>query len=1258
MSKQSELNSYISQLESRLRTRAWLSGSAILTLAALLTTTALVMILNHFAFPAAGVRGARVALFVVLAVVAALGIIVPLLRLTSARAVQKAETSHPYLEQRLTTFHERQQASADPFLELLAADTLSHTQDAPPSSIVPNNRLFAFAGVGLGCLVALIWMIAARPGYMGYGASLLWTGEHKNSAPLYSIHVLPGNVTVRRHSDQLITANVSGLHPEKVQIFAHYQSAKTWEPVTMQPQPDSAGGASYQFLLAGLPEDVEYYVAAGPLTSQHYNVHVADLPSVKKIDVTYQYPRWTGMKPVVQEQTGDLRAIEGTEAQIEVEMDKPLTSGRLILDDNQTITLSAKTGSKYTGTIRMSKDGAYHIAAIDQSQPVRLSEDYFIATDKAEPPEVAISKPGGDYRASPIEEVTIGVQGADQFGVRDLHLHYSVNGGPDHDVNMLQAAGAKNVDGSHTIRLEDYKLVPGDLVSLYATAKDGHAESRTNMSFVQIDPYEREFSQSQQMGGGGGGGGGGQNNQTDMSKREKELIAATWKQQNDKSATQKDAAVTGQFLSDAQSKLRDQVMALSVRMQSRDLSQANEEFNGFEKDMQDAAAAMTPSADKLKGMQWKDALPLEQKALQALLRAEATFRKIQVAFGQQGGGGGGGGANSAGRDLASLFDLELDTEKNQYETAQNTSPAEQQQKAIDDVLAKLDALAKRQEELARQQKNPQQTFQDRWQQEMLRREAEQLQREMEQLAQNGQQNNNGQQSGQQQSGQQSSSSGSSSSSGKSSQQQQQGSSTSGSNSASSQGGGSQSGSQEQRIQQALNRLKQATEMMNRQDGQQPNSDAARQAADRLQDAKNLLGATQQQLASGKLGSLSQEADRIAQEQRAQSDRINRFASQGAVDPMNRESVESRVQQRNQLAAERQQLSNSLSKLQKDIRDSARTMAPNQPETAQKLRQALTEMDESDLDNHMQRTADWLRRGVNPNSNGTEAEIAKGLQKLGEQLHDAQSGMRTGQTPGQRPGSNPGDQTAALDQVRRLRQQLEGTSGPNGRDANGRTGQNAQGRGQDSQGRSGQDSQNRAGDRGQQQAGGRGQGQNQRGSDYSTQGGQLQRGGSGQQTGSVQRGINDGEVRNGGGYNDGTVFDNINTGNNRYGSRGPVGPVPTDAGNPLDSEQAYRQQLREFNQLNQMVQSDPALTREVRDLTRRMQELDPKRFPGNPALVEQMHQEMLSSIDRIELQLMSRKATGEARTGKPASIPSGYEDSVADYYRRLSKSDQK
>jgi hypothetical protein len=160
-------------------------------------------------------------------------------------------------------------------------------------------------------------------------------------------------------------------------------------------------------------------------------------------------------------------------------------------------------------------------------------------------------------------------------------------------------------------------------------------------------------------------------------------------------------------------------------MQSRDISEANQEFTDFDKYMLDAARN-GPGGGQALSTQWKDAIPLEQRALQALLH-EATLRHIQVAFGQQGGGGTGG---NAGRDLASLFDLELDTAKNQYETAQSATAAERHEKDIEDTLAKLDALARRQRDLANQQQNPQQSFQQRWEQEMLRREAEQLQRQM------------------------------------------------------------------------------------------------------------------------------------------------------------------------------------------------------------------------------------------------------------------------------------------------------------------------------------------------------------------------------------------------------------------------------------------------------------------------------------------------------------------------------------------------
>jgi hypothetical protein len=98
----------------------------------------------------------------------------------------------------------------------------------------------------------------------------------------------------------------------------------------------------------------------------------------------------------------------------------------------------------------------------------------------------------------------------------------------------------------------------------------------------------------------------------------------------------------------------------------------------------------------------------------------------------------------------------------------------------------------------------------------------------------------------------------------------------------------------------------------------------------------------------------------------------------------------------------------------------------------------------------------------------------------------------------------------------------------------------------------------------------------------------------------------------------------------------------------------RESMRELSQLRQMTQSDPQAAKEVEALTRQMQNLDPSRFPGNPAMVEQMHREVLSSVDKLELQLQRDGVSTEARAGKPSAVPAGYQDSVAEYYRRLSK----
>jgi len=115
------------------------------------------------------------------------------------------------------------------------------------------------------------------------------------------------------------------------------------------------------------------------------------------------------------------------------------------------------------------------------------------------------------------------------------------------------------------------------------------------------------------------------------------------------------------------------------------------------------------------------------------------------------------------------------------------------------------------------------------------------------------------------------------------------------------------------------------------------------------------------------------------------------------------------------------------------------------------------------------------------------------------------------------------------------------------------------------------------------------------------------------------------------------------------------PPATDA---RAVEQAYRQGLRELAELRHSLRDQPELASDVQELIRLMQRLDPKRFPGNPALIEQLRTQLLPTLEHVELRLrrqLEGDSDAQARSGLALPIPPGYADAVAEYYRRLSRS---
>ena len=922
----------------------------------------------------------------------------PLRALRRDEGAQELERSLPLQQGRLLTYLDQRrrvaQGEASPLLGLLAADALARTNESPLDQQRLERAAWLPGAASVALLVLFAGLLAWRGSDWGAAARSLWWGAPapQRVLPLAQrrIDIKPGNSRVRRNNDLQVQASPVGFAATEAQLHVQFGEGD-WESVPMR-----ATEGHLDYTLYGVREAARYYVTAGEVRSAEHSIQVVDLPQIAALRLTYTYPAWTGLPPRVQEVGGDISAVAGTRVRIELRTDVPLQQPQLVIDEQaQAMTQQGVTGR---GELVVGeRTTRYRLAANVEGESVALSDSYRIDVVPDEKPTVEIRRPGRDYQASSIEEVPVSVRARDDFRLEGLELRYAVNGGEW----RTQTLDPRGGDASNLVllRLEELRqspalaLEPGDVISYYAVARDHHSTVQTDLFLIQVQPFDRRYTQSQAAGGGGGGGGGGEQ-EGRISDRQREILMATFNLARAvDNGTQDNGRVQDNtaLLADLQKTLAEQAQSLVERAGARELVGGDDNVTRFVTQLNEAAKAMKPAAENLVKRQLQQAVSDEQRALQHLLRAEATFREIQVA--QQSGarGGGGGGGGQASRDVAEMTALEMDLEKNQYETESQSPGSPAASAAEDDAVRRLRELARRQEQLAREQaQRTQPPEAQRWQQEQLRREAEALRQQLQQLAQQ----QSGQQRGQQQSG----------------QQQQGGQQQSGQ-----QQGGQQQGNQQQR------------------GAQQQSAEAARDAAAQLDQAIRAMregrpGAEQQlnqalerldrgrqQAAGERYSSLARDADAVLREQQ-RSEEALREAMKG-----NRSL---RFDDANRLAERKRALQSQLEALQGQMQAARQKGKAQTPRAAAKVDEALRQLEEQSTLARIARSAQEIDRGRGESALAREPLIGEALQGLQQQLVEAGQLAATEAGEGsQGAGSaKPDELLAELGQLRRALQQ--------------------------------------------------------------------------------------------------------------------------------------------------------------------------------------------------------------------------------------------
>ncbi|MFB3903021.1 MAG: DUF4175 family protein [Acidobacteriota bacterium] len=654
---------------------------------------------DHWNYSASALRLARAGSLIAILAVFGWFLVRPLLRpVPDTRLARYVEERHPEIQDRLVSAIElgQKKGEENPLVPLLFADALKRIRPIEPRTLF-NPREPLLSGLAASCLVGCFALLQLfGPDFLHYATLKLYADWlYPQGTSIYSIEVVPGDARVRKGSDQLISARLIGFDSPQVSFFSRYQSSARWGKSRMEPEKKSS---SFGFLFLDLKEKVHYYVQAGNVRSREFTIEVRDVPQVERVNLLYHYPQYTGLPDRKEEDTGDIAALQGTRVEVEVETNITAQPARLLLAEGTAIPLKQTGHRTLRGTITVTKDSSYKVQLSGPNDPNSFeSIEYSITAFEDQAPQVAVTKPGRDTRVTKLEEVLAEAKADDDFGLRSLELHFSVNGGQENVVNLFRGKGeaAKSMSGTHTFFLEEYDLQPGDFVTYFARATDVKNKTDSDIYFLEVRPFGREYSQSQTSGMQGGG-------QTDtlLSRRQKDILAATFRLVRDrKTFGKREYSENLKVVADEQNKLQREAKTLSERMIRRALTDHDEDFQKLVENLEKAVEAMTPAHRYLSEEKPSQAMRPEQTALQHLMRAESFYREIQVA---RGNGSGGAGNQSDAQELENLFELELDQLKNQYETLQQ----QQNRRAdteLDEARDRLKELARRQQQLNQRQ---------------------------------------------------------------------------------------------------------------------------------------------------------------------------------------------------------------------------------------------------------------------------------------------------------------------------------------------------------------------------------------------------------------------------------------------------------------------------------------------------------------------------------------------------------------------------
>ncbi len=447
-----------------------------------------------------------------------------LLRINPAYAAQTIEKGKPTLKNALVNFlflREQRGGVSDRVYHAVEEQAATSLSRVSVEATVDRTRvvqigyvlLVAVAVFGIYCLVS------PKNPFETVGRIVMPWADIQQPTRVTIADIRPGSRTAYLGETIEISADLHGIAgDEPVRVLYSTADGQTVDKsVVMVQQPNALRHtAKIPAEEAGLQQDMRYRIEAGDAVSPTFVLQALAAPTITIDRIDYNFPAYTERAPLHVENTGDIRALEGTQVTIHAHSNQSLHAAEIVLAGQakpQPRRMQID-GTKVVGGFTLALDehnrGTPQFTRYmlrpdgrDKPQPVQYRIDVF--PDLA--PEIKFLAPESDEVELPSNgRAALELRALDpDFGLAEVTLSATAGGRTLLDARpLLQKLQRGPFVAKYVVDAGKLKLKEGDIVEYWATARDNRLptanEVQTSKRRIRIVKADRRPNAQNQRG--------------------------------------------------------------------------------------------------------------------------------------------------------------------------------------------------------------------------------------------------------------------------------------------------------------------------------------------------------------------------------------------------------------------------------------------------------------------------------------------------------------------------------------------------------------------------------------------------------------------------------------------------------------------------------------------------------------------------------------------------------------------------------------